>query len=428
MDYSKQELEQIRQGRGRFLAMAGTYFMGVFNDSFFKQAALLLAIVAGKSAWQGTITILFSVPFVAFSATGGWLADRFSKHYVIIYAKGLELVAMIIGAAGIFYMNWILIMAMVFIMGLQSTIFAPALNGSIPELYPAKYVTTANSIVKLLTTLAILAGIALAGLALDQQWFRLPYNLPFGHGLIMAVVVVVALLGLLLSFAVYHSSIRDERVPFPWAGPVNSILHYKQVWSDKLLRLSLLGSTFFYGMSTMIVLFLNTFGLKQLGYSQTKTSLLSVMLMIGVSMGALLVSCITSTDRWAFIVVPAVAGLGSCLLLIPLAVCFSGMLQTMVLFLLLIIAGIFGGLLIIPITSFIQVRPQEHEKGKVIGVCNFSDFSGIILAGQLFVVMEAWLRPSTALGVLGGLCLAICLLFWRLTLGANRFECQRVAL
>ena len=38
---------QIKQGRSKFIAMAITYFLGAFNDSFFKQAALLLAVSAG---------------------------------------------------------------------------------------------------------------------------------------------------------------------------------------------------------------------------------------------------------------------------------------------------------------------------------------------------------------------------------------------
>ena len=32
--------ERIRNARSKFAAMAGTYFVGVFNDNFFKQTAL----------------------------------------------------------------------------------------------------------------------------------------------------------------------------------------------------------------------------------------------------------------------------------------------------------------------------------------------------------------------------------------------------
>ena len=79
--------ERIRKGRSKFAAMAGTYFVGVFNDNFFKQTALLLAIATGKESMQGYATIIFTLPFIVFAAQAGWCADRFSKRSVVIAAK-----------------------------------------------------------------------------------------------------------------------------------------------------------------------------------------------------------------------------------------------------------------------------------------------------------------------------------------------------
>ncbi|HHB76027.1 MAG TPA: MFS transporter, partial [Desulfobulbus sp.] len=193
--------QEIKQARKRFIAMAVTYFLGVFNDNFFKQAVLLLAVSAGLSGLQGRATELFSLPFILFSAWGGWLADRFTKKRVVIGVKFLELAAMLIGAYGIVTMNWTCVLAMVFLMGLQSTLFGPALNGSIPELYPPEYVTTANSVLKLVTTIAILSGMALAGFALDLH--LLQTRIPFGVLVVATGVVGIALLGVLASFGVY---------------------------------------------------------------------------------------------------------------------------------------------------------------------------------------------------------------------------------
>ncbi len=156
---------QIKEGWVCFAAMAGTYFLGVFNDNFFKQAALLLAITVGMGHLQSVATMLFSLPFIPFSAYAGWFADRFSKEWVVISSKILELCAMLIGAYGILALNWNCVLAMVFIMSTQSTLFGPALNGSIPELFPREYVPPANAILKLVATLAILAGIAMSGIA-----------------------------------------------------------------------------------------------------------------------------------------------------------------------------------------------------------------------------------------------------------------------
>jgi len=198
--YNQDEIQMIKKARSKFTAMITAYALGVFNDNYFKQAAMLLAVAAGKSELQGTATMLFSLPFIIFSAHAGWLADRFTKKNVIIWTKILELFAMILGAFGILTMNWFCIIAMVGLMGFQSTLFSPALNGSIPELYPEWYISKANAVVKLITTLFILFGIALAGITLDQKWFAT--EIPWGNILVSVIVLIVSAIGVLASFKV----------------------------------------------------------------------------------------------------------------------------------------------------------------------------------------------------------------------------------
>ena len=82
---TKQNLQgNGNRGDGTFLSMATTYSLGVFNDNFFKQAALLLAIGAGLTHLQGTATIVFALPFILCSAYAGWLADRYPKKNIVI--------------------------------------------------------------------------------------------------------------------------------------------------------------------------------------------------------------------------------------------------------------------------------------------------------------------------------------------------------
>ena len=54
------------------------------------------------------------------------------------------------------------------------------------------------------------------------------------------------------------------------------------------------------------------------------------------------------------------------------------------LFALFAFSGICGGLYLIPLVSFIQVRPAATEKGKTLGISNFLCFSGILLSGIVF--------------------------------------------
>ena len=134
-------------------ALGASYTLGTFNDNFFKQAALLLAVSLGYSGFQAWGTFLFALPFVLFSAWAGWLADRFPKKYLVTAAKCLELAAMLAGAWGILSLNWTAMLLMLFCMGASSTLFSPALNGSIPEIFPPHSVPRVNALFKLFAAL-----------------------------------------------------------------------------------------------------------------------------------------------------------------------------------------------------------------------------------------------------------------------------------
>jgi len=389
---------EIKQHHTQFAAMVGAYFFGVFNDNYFKQAAMLLAVTAGLSHLQGTATILFSLPFILFSAYGGWLADRYPKKAVVISTKILELFACVIGAIGLYFMNWNCILAMIFMMGVQATFLTPALNATIPEIYPENLITKANALLKLMTTLAILFGIASAGISLDQKWQE--STVAFGLILTAAIVILVSVFGLTCSFFIPNSPRKNPTLPFPLKGPWQSLIDLYKLKSRPDLLTSLLSSTFFYSISTLVVLIINTLALKQFGLSQTVTSLLSVSLMLGICAGAFIAGKISSPTNW-FHLLPLSAsvmsvGLGA----LGLSALIPETIRLSFLFFMLIIIGTAGGILIIPVTTYIQVKPSHDEKGKIIGLVNFSDFIGIVFAGEFYLLLDHFLSPSHSMLVL----------------------------
>jgi MFS family permease len=419
MRNNTQDMAEVVAARSRFAAMAVTYFLGVFNDNFYKQAALLLAVAGGMSGLQGKATILFSLPFVLFSAYGGWLADHFSKRHVVLTANFLEVIAMIIGAYGVLTMNWSLILAMVGLMGLQSTFFGPALNGSIPEIYPSWYVTRANAFLKLFTTAAILLGMAAAGIALDQNWLKT--EIPFGRILVASIMLAVALAGLIVSFGMKKIKSAGSHAPFPWTGPLASLRDVIQLRSDPPLVLAVIGDCYFYFLSLLAVMVINTMGISQLNMSKSATSLLAVSLMVGVCIGSFVAARITSAERWTHVLAPASFGMGGFLFAAGLIAQTELDMQWVLLFLALIGAGFFGGVFLIPLTAFIQVRPGDDEKGKVIAAANFCAFSGMLLAGQVFTIFDNYFLPSSNMLFLGGLGMVAAILFYSAAIVASRY-------
>lgn len=424
---SAEHLTTPSAARRQILAMGACYAMGTFNDNFFKQAGLLLAVTAGMHAFQGQATFLFALPFVLLSAWAGWLADRFSKKTIIVWAKLLEVAAMSAGAYGMVTLHWEWLLAMVFCMGLNSTLFSPSLNGSIPELFPAERVPKINALFKLATTATILLGIALAGIALDQNWFATAY--PFGRWLVAGIALAVAVTGLFSTAFLIGRPGMGSRNPFPWLGPLDSFRHLRAVRRDPALLLTLSGEAFFYFLSTLLILVINNLGAAELHFSYTVTSTLSVALLVGICAGSLLAARGTP-ESWRRLLAPATAGIGLLLCCVSLAPQVAPERQLPLLLGLYALSGVCGGLYLIPLTSFIQVRPASTDKGRILGVSNALSFSAILLAGQLFLLLEH-LRPSTAHLALGALTLGValcyCLVLLRLRSGTFFHAAQGTA-
>ena len=381
-----------RTARIRLFSMGTAYAMGTFNDNFFKQAALLLAATSGLHAIQGMATFLFALPFVLFSAWTGWLADRLPKKNIIVGSKILELAAMLLGVWTLLTLHWTGIVGIVFLMGLQSTVFSPALNGAIPESFPAGKVPKVNALLKLATTATILLGIALGGMALDLSPPGFAHSLSpdgiygFGRLAVGILSVLVSTIGLLAAFGINKPSVpsRSDN-PFPLFGPVDSVRHALECRArDRPLFLALSGEAFFYFLSSFMVLTINNLGVNQLGFSLTLTSMLSVALMVGICIGSLMAGRHEAAS-WRRLMVPAGTGMAAGLLIAALTPFLPGTaLRFVFLALVFTFTGVCGGFYLIPLVSFIQIQPKTTEKGKILGISNFASFTGIIISGLVF--------------------------------------------
>ncbi|MCP4040890.1 MAG: MFS transporter [Gammaproteobacteria bacterium] len=385
--------------------MAITYLLGVFNDNFFKQVAIFLAFAASRSELQEPIIKYFSLPFILFSAYAGFFADKFPKRRIVIFAKYLELVAMVVGIIGIITVNFPLIIAMVFLMALQSTLFGPALNGAIPELYPVEHVPKANAVIKMVTTIAIIVGISTAGLVLDQNWFVT--DIPFGHLFAGGIMLLVAVGGVMAAYGMRKSDMPRRDIDFPWAGPIESVRYLHGMGGDPPLLLAILSSTFFYFTSTAVLAFLNELCLKTLGFSNTATSVQIASLAIGVAIGAIIAAKLAEEIPWYKILPLASLGFALCLFLVSTVVYLPAAISFYTLFAFLIMTGICGGIFLIPVVTFIQVRPAADRKGRTIGVSNFLDFSGIFLAGAIFGLAIGMVGPVLGMAVTGAFALLV---------------------
>ncbi len=391
--------EQIRRGRKLFIAMAVAYTLGNFNDNFNKQAVSLLALSHHHTGLPGVITILFTLPFLLFYATAGWLADRFPRRNVIIISKVMELAFLGLGGVGIMTLNWPLIVTVIFLMALQATIFGPALSGCIPDVYPESYVVHANARLTSATTAGILLGVVAAGLTLNLKGTF--HGLPLGRLVAACSLLVVSVIGLLVSFGVPYRPAGNPKEPFPWAGPLSSLLDLWGLRSDRLLSAAVITYTYFWFIAGLQILFINKMGEVQFGLNDATTSYLALAEMLGVVVGALAAGKIIAKDNGLWVTPGATGALGLFLCLSGLAPLFPGHGRIIFLLSMLACAGVAGGLMMVPLGSFFQTRPEPRKRGRVIAAASFASSVGLLAAGIIYIPLQKYLQSSTIFVLMG---------------------------
>jgi acyl-[acyl-carrier-protein]-phospholipid O-acyltransferase/long-chain-fatty-acid--[acyl-carrier-protein] ligase len=138
-----------RPWRRGFWSLVITQFQGAFNENGLKNLVVFLILgMAMQKADRDRLVLvvgtLFSVPFILFSMTGGFLADRFSKRTVTIGTKLLEMAVMVLAIAGLGWQNLNLEMAAVFLASTQAALFGPSKYGLLPELLPESLLSWAT--------------------------------------------------------------------------------------------------------------------------------------------------------------------------------------------------------------------------------------------------------------------------------------------
>jgi len=397
-------MNRVAAGRGAFLAMAGVYALGVFNDNFFKQAACLIAVRAGRTDLQGWVAALYTAPFLLAAAPAGWLADRFPKGTVVRWAKALELAAMLLGAWGILAGSWVLLLGMAFTMGLQSCLFSPALNGAIPEHFPADRIPGVNGALKGVVSVGLLAGAALGGVALSAKGGG-PGGIEAGRGLVAAGVVAIALLGVLLALGVPSRSAAARDRPFPWSGPLETLAALRAFSRDRMLITVILADTFIWSIGALLLLLINVLALEELGAGEAAASALVAAELAGIGLGGLAGGRLGLRPGWQRQLPFLAAATGLCAGSVALLPLLPGPWRLPVAGALLALTGAAGGAFMIPCESFLQIRPPADRKGAALAAANFAVFAGIVAAGPISSLLVVLFQPSAAFGLAGLACL-----------------------
>ena len=384
-----------------FVGFVTTQFLGAFNDNLFKQLLLLLAVPAVIEGvkpegpdLQGIATIVFGLPFVVFGGLAGYIADRYSKRRVIVLSKVAEIVVMLLGLVAFLATPWIGfygLWGVLFLMGLQSTFFGPGKYGILPEMLRPNQLARANGIVLMTTFIAIIFGTSMAGWLKDRVVSPdVPLMIAAQHLWIGSLVCIgIAVLGTAASFLVRPVQAAAPGLSLQWAylgipTPIVTLLK-----RDRPLLLALAASCVFWLIAGLTIQAVNSLCKVQLQMTDTKTSLMVALISIGIAVGGALAGYLTRGGDGRDVMLAGMWGVVVWCALLAITLPGTGHLLGVVgTAPVLVLLGTAAAMFAIPIQVFLQSRPPDELKGRMIAVMNQANFLAIVFSGIFYMAID----------------------------------------
>ncbi len=384
-----------------FIGMTATQFLGAFNDNLYKQLLLLIALDYKKlrgfesDPYQFIAMLAFAIPFVMLSGFAGYLSDKIRKRTVVVSCKMLEIVVMIcamiafttgtIGSTSLIV--WLFVV--LFFMGAQSALFGPSKFGILPEMLRDSDLPRANGIIQMTTFLAIIFGTALSGF--------LKQALPNHLWIICGICILIAIIGTLTSLLIRRTPIAAPNMKLTR----DCLLIERNTWQfirhDQPLFWTMIIYSLFWFAGAVFMPTVNAVCKDQLAFPEQWAGLLLGVLSIGIAIGCVMCGKL-SRDQvrfdlmrfagWGLFLATALTSL-ACVMPIN-----NAGLHCVVIGGALFLVGLFAGIFAVPPQVFIQSRPPETSKGRVIGAMNLFTWTGITVAAGyyfLFTLGLSWI-------------------------------------
>ncbi|MGB9334029.1 MAG: acyl-[ACP]--phospholipid O-acyltransferase [Candidatus Acidiferrales bacterium] len=373
-----------------FWALIATQFQGAFSDNILKWVISFIVLDMAIPQEQRDrlfvliIPLLFSVPFLLFSMTGGYFADHYSKRSVAIGTKFFEMAVALLAVAGLAMHSLPVECAAVFLISTQGALFGPTKYGLLPELLPEPKLSWGNGILELGTFLAILIGTLVAG-----ELSTIFHGREYWSGVIL---IGLACVGLLTSTGISRVPAARPTSKFNW-NPLGDLLdQIGLIRKDRVLSLAVIGNVYFWFLGSLLLLNVVLYAKDILHASDARTSLLLGFLSIGIGIGSFAAGYL-SGNKIEYGLIP----LGMIGMTIDSALLFRHGLSYNSVSVLLGILGFFAGFFAVPINALIQHRPDPATKGGILAAANLLSFVGIAAqpVAQYAMIFVGHPNPAT---------------------------------
>lgn len=385
----------------RFGPFFWTQALGAFNDNVFRFALMFTLTFTAADSLALNINILmnlaaglFILPFFLFSGIAGQLADKYEKSLVIRRIKLLELTIMLVALAAFAVQLWWVLLALVFAMGVQSALFGPVKYALLPQHLQKEELVSGNALVGMGTFVAILLGTLLGGLlagwAGEQPW------------IIGLAVVSFALLGVLASWRVPTAAAGDPGLQVNWNIYSQTRKILGEAGRQRSVFLAILAISWFWFMGSGYLTQFPNFTRSVLGSDEGVGTLLLTLFSLGVGAGALLCGY-WSRGKIELGMVP-LGALGMAVFSFDIYYQAAGfpvleasqplrslaefwMLGGWRLSLDLMLAGISGGLFIVPLYTLVQRRSPVEVRAQVIAALNVLNSLAMVISALIGILL-----------------------------------------
>ncbi|MCP4333378.1 MAG: MFS transporter [Gammaproteobacteria bacterium] len=366
-----------------------TQLLGAFNDNLYKNGlTIFVAFQAATVSQQQSNTLvniaagLFILPFFLFSPLAGQLADKYEKSMLIRRIKLLEIAIMLLGACAFLLQSPVLLIAILFLMGTQSSLFGPVKYSLLPQTLKSEELVGGNAMVEFGTFFAILMGLMAGSFFISQ-----------GIETMALAVVITACAGYWSSRAIPTlAAVAPElKISFNILRQGLSILHDTR--ANLSVFYSVMGISWFWFIGITYMTQLPNFVRYELGANENVYVLMLAIFSLGVGAGSFL--CEHLSGRRVEIGLVPIGALGLTLFGIDLyfnqgppvgahligplefvaqpsslRVCFD-----------IAMLGICGGLYTVPLYALVQQRSEASKRARIFAANN--------IINALFMVMAS---------------------------------------
>jgi LPLT family lysophospholipid transporter-like MFS transporter len=390
--------------KGFFYLVSAQFASGLADHALLILGIAFLSEQGYPGWWAPLLKFSFTLSYVLLAPVLGPLSDAVSKPRLMAAMNGLKLIGVGFFLSGL---HPVLAFALV---GLAASAYAPAKYGLVTETVTPDQLVRANGWLEVSVVLAVILGTACGGLLISvRHWdamvllndglcavLHLPVQTQLASPLLWVILIYASAAA--LNWGIPHShAVYAQRSIHPVALCRDFWHSNILLWRDPMARISLSVTTLFWGVGAVIQFAVLAWAQQIMHLPLEKGAFLQAIVAVGVIVGA----------GWAGYKIslpcaPKVLPLGIVLGLLLPAIAFTHSLYWAIP--LMIVVGVVGGLLMVPMNAMLQHRGFELlTAGRSIAVQGFNENASVLLLLGLYSALLALHMPlvwvMTLLGV-----------------------------